>query len=238
MLKNRTIAIIPARGGSKRIPQKNIRPFLDKPIIAYSIEAAQRSELFDEVMVSTDCQRVKQVALDYGAVVPFLRSSKNSNDFATTADVISEVIAWYENHDMGLDIFCCLYPTAPMITAELLRKSYDEFINHGFSSLVSICAYDKPIFRAFKIDSGVLKFKWPEYKDTRSQDLEKLYFDAGQFYWGLKETFQKEKTLITSNATGYHLPEHIVQDIDNISDWHKAERKFLEKANDHSLHLD
>jgi pseudaminic acid cytidylyltransferase len=217
-----SICIITARGGSKRIPKKNIKEFCGKPIIAYSIEAAINSKVFDKVIVSTDSQEIKEVALIYGAEVPFMRSSENSNDHATTVDVLSEVLEKYSNYD----IFCCLYPTAPFLTGNILKQAQEKLIKTQAKSLVPIVEFSYPPQRCLSIQDDKIKFSHPEHIRTRSQDLEKKYHDVGQFYLGKVESFFKEKSLFTNNTTTLILDPMHVQDIDTLEDWKIAEFKF------------
>lgn len=216
------ICIIPARGGSKRIPRKNVKEFLGKPIIAYSIEAALKSRLFEEVMVSTDDQVIAEIAKQYGASVPFMRSAETANDFATLADVIDEVVDKYKAIGKGYDYFCCILATAPFVNASLLADSYNFFIEKNFDTLRPITTFGYPIQRAYrKDDSGCVSFMYPEYSSTRSQDLEVAYHDAGLFYWG--------KTASGLRGTirgGYVINEDICQDIDTDNDWRLAELKY------------
>jgi pseudaminic acid cytidylyltransferase len=220
------IAIITARGGSKRIPKKNIRNFLGKPIIAYSIESALKSKLFDEVMVSTDDKKIAGISLDLGANVPFYRSEKKSNDFATTADVLLEVIGEYKKRNILFDYGCCIYPTAPFISSDLLKKSYKNFISKKTDSLIPIVKFSYPIQRALKINNQKLSFFYPKYEKSRSQDLEKAYHDAGMFYWFNVNKFLKAKSLLTGNTTYLELEESRIQDIDTQEDWKLAEMKY------------
>lgn len=178
----KNIAIIPARGGSKRIPRKNIKPFMGKPIIAYSIEAALQSGLFDEVMVSTDDEEIAEIARRYGAKIPFIRSKENANDYAGLADVIDEVIKNYSLSGVSYDNWCCLLATAPFVTPSLLNDSYHLFITGGFDTLRPVIRFSYPIQRAFRMDNdGMVSFINPEYISTRTQDLETAFHDAGLF---------------------------------------------------------
>ena len=223
----KSIAIITARGGSKRIPKKNIKEFCGKPIIAYSIEAALESKLFDEVMVSTDNEEIATVARHYGAKVPFLRSVKNSDDFATTADVLQEVIAEYGKRRQKFDAMCCIYPTAPFVTAAKLRQAYDKFIDSKAEMLVPVVAFSFPPQRAFIIRDGLLAYQYPEHINTRSQDLEKWYHDAGQFYiYDIVSFLKKVSKGKRLKSVSYELSETEVQDIDNLTDWKLAEMKY------------
>ena len=225
------VAIITARGGSKRIPKKNIKDFCGKPIIAYSIDAALKSGLFDEVMVSTDDDEIAEVASHYGAKVPFMRSSATSNDFATTMDVLKEVIDEYGKSGQTFDIMCCLYPTAPLVTSEKLKIAYRNFLSKKPDVLQSVVKFSFPPQRAFVVRDGRLKFFYPEFASMRSQDLEAWYYDAGQFYFWSVKSFKR----IMMNTIGdgdricripFVLDELDVQDIDNLSDWKIAEIKY------------
>jgi N-acylneuraminate cytidylyltransferase len=175
----RVLALIPARGGSKRIPRKNIKEFCGKPIIAYSIEAALNTGLFDEVMVSTDSEEIAEVAKKYGAKVPFFRSEKTSGDFATTNDVLLEVIDEYEKRGERFDYGVCVYPTAPFVTAEKIKDAMEKFIESKADSLIPVVAFSFPPKRAMVIRDERLVFEYPEFMDARSQDLEKEYHDVG-----------------------------------------------------------
>ncbi len=220
------VAIIPARGGSKRIPRKNIKHFSGKPIIAYSIEAALLSGLFDEVMVSTDDLEIKQIAEDYGAKVPFLRSQASSNDFATTFEVLEEVLTTYDKIGKTFENMCCIYPCAPFVTAEILKEGYSVLLENHFDSVIPMVAFSFPIQRAFKAEDKKVSFVHPEFALTRSQDLEKRYHDAGQFYWSRVEALLQTKSLLNSNTGYIELSDLQVQDIDNETDWKLAELKF------------
>lgn len=227
----KNIAIITARGGSKRIPKKNIKEFCGKPIIAYSIEAALNSGMYDEVMVSTDSEEIAEIAKKYGAQVPFLRSEKTSNDFATTRDVLDEVIEEYKKRGKSFDFMTCIYPTAPFVTAQKLKEAVTKLSESDADWAMPVTAYSFPPQRAMVIRDGGLEYQYPEYKNTRSQDLEPIYHDCGQFYvykidvyMGDRQGSGKVLPLIT--------PEEETQDIDNISDWIIAEikyQKFIKK---------
>ena len=219
------LAIITARGGSKRIPKKNIRPFCGKPIIAYSIEATLDSKLFDEVMVSTDSEEIKAVAEEYGAKVPFMRSEKNSNDYAVTADVLREVLADYKDIGKTFDYMCCLYPTAPFVTAEKLIMAFQKMKETGADSLKPVVKYSFPPQRAFLIRDGYLIRQYPEFAFTRSQDIEPIYHDCGQFYFYKTKAFL-EKDSNTLRSIPFIFPDSEVQDIDTEEDWKLAEIKF------------
>jgi len=220
------IAIITARGGSKRIPKKNIRNFHGKPIIAYSIEAALSSQCFDEVMVSTDDAEIARVAEKFGAKVPFVRSAKNADDFSTTADVLLEVLAEYKKIGKYYNSACCLYPTAVFVTAKKLIEAKKKFEESDADSLITVTKFGFPIQRSLRIDNGLLKFIWPENMNKRSQDLEASYHDCGQFYFLKTQALFEEKRLFTSRSVGFELSEREVQDIDNEEDWKIAEIKY------------
>lgn len=219
------LCIIPARGGSKRIPRKNIKEFLGKPIIAYSIEAALDSNLFNEVMVSTDDDEIAQIALQYGAKVPFKRSEEKSNDHASTYDVIEEVISVYNKRGIGFDNACCLYPCAPFVTIRSLKETYAKL--DRFETVFPIVEYGYPIQRALKKDTeGKVSYIQPRYEKSRSQDLIPSFHDAGQFYWFKVDKIIEKKSLISDNVGCIVLPETEVQDIDNEIDWQLAELKY------------
>ncbi len=222
----KNIAIITARGGSKRIPKKNIKEFCGKPIIAYSIEAALESGVFDEVMVSTDSEEIAEIARRFGAAVPFMRSEKTSNDYATTVDVINEVLDEYKRKGVCFDYFTCIYPTAPFVDGELLRDATRNLKDSGADALIPVVRFSFPPQRAFVIRDGVVRYEFPEHEKTRSQDLEPIYHDCGQFYICSCEALARYNSLITSNTIPYIMPEERVQDIDTMSDWEIAEAKY------------
>ena len=222
----KTLAIITARGGSKRIPRKNIKPFLGKPIIAYSIEAALKSGIFDVVMVSTDDEEIATIAKQYGAEVPFFRSQDASNDHATTTDVLLEVLEEYERRGEAFDVACCLYPTAPFVTENRLKEAYGRLKDSDADSLVPVVAFSYPPKRGLVIRDEKLVFEYPEYLNVRSQDLEPVYHDVGQFYFFRIPNFKRNKSLMVGNVLPFEIPELEVQDIDNLSDWEIAEIKY------------
>lgn len=221
-----SIAIITARGGSKRIPKKNIRDFCGKPVIAYSIEAALESGIFDEVMVSTDSGEIAGIAERYGAKVPFLRSEKTSGDRASTADVLREVIEAYSLQRKEFDMICCIYPTAPFVTAEKLRQAEKILEDAKADALMPVVRFSFPPQRGLIIKDGLVGYKYPEFADTRSQDLEPLYHDCGQFYFCRTDVFLKYHTMIPRGTVPMEMPDAEVQDIDNLSDWELAELKY------------
>lgn len=223
----RTLAIIPARGGSKRIPRKNIKNFLGIPIIHYSLRAANHSNLFDEVMVSTDDEEIADLAQFFGASIPFMRSEANASDHATTVDVLIEVIEKYQKRGINFTHACCIYPSAPLTSPFVLRKAYNKMISNDFDSVIPVTRFSYPIHRALNIsDEGNLEMAMPEHINTRTQDLPEAYHDTGQFYWfNVKQLLQK-KTLFTNNTGSITLKESEVQDIDNEEDWKMAELKY------------
>ena len=221
-----SVAIITARGGSKRIPRKNIKSFLGKPIIAYSIEAARQSGVFDEVMVSTDDAEIAAVARELGAAIPFMRSAKSSDDHATSAMVISEVLEEYQNLGKPFDYFCCLYPTAPFIAAERLREAFNLLLKSGSDAVLPVVRFSFPIQRALKIENNLVSMIWPENLNVRSQDLMPAYHDCGQFYLLKVKEFLAQKKLYADKTTPLIIPESEVQDIDNEEDWKIAEIKY------------
>ena len=221
------VAIIPARGGSKRIPVKNIRPFTGKPIIAYSIEAARLSGVFDKIIVSTDSGKIAQVAKEYGAEVPFTRPAELADDFTPTAPVLVHALNWLTENGMPAKYACCIYATAPFIQPEYIREGYETLTGKGVSSVFSVTTFPFPIFRALRIaEDGHLEMFWPEYEMTRSNDLPEAYHDAGQFYWLDCEIFLKEQNMYGRDALPIILPRHLVQDIDTLEDWEMTERMF------------
>ena len=220
------LCIIPARGGSKRIPKKNIKEFLGRPIIAYSIRTAIDSKLFDEVMVSTDDIEIAEIAKKYGAKVPFIRSLKNSSDLATTFDVIEEVINYYRNHNMEFNNVCCLYSCAPFVTTKTLSKAYNRLHEKEFDTVLPVVPYSSPINRALRINHEKIHMIYEENLNVRSQDLEDSFYDAGQFYWCDIDKLLLNKGIFTNN-TGFIIVSEIEsQDIDNETDWKLAELKF------------
>lgn len=221
------IAIITARGGSKRIPKKNIKNFCGKPMIAYSIEAAVKSGLFDEVMVSTDSEEIAEIAGQYGADVPFMRSEKTAGDFATTSDVILEVLERYQEIGKTFRYICCIYPTAPFITAEKLKEAMNLMEMHCPVGVMPVTAFSYPPQRCYVVDKeGMLTFKNKEYLNTRSQDLEVWYHDVGQFYFYDTKQFLKLNGDISEQILPVFVSELEVQDIDNEDDWKIAELKY------------
>ena len=220
------LAIITARGGSKRIPKKNIKEFCGKPIIAYSIQSAIESGIFDEVMVSTDSEEIKDISEKYGAKVPFMRSEATSNDFATTSDVLLEVINRYEDLGYSFEYGCCLYPTAPFVTSDNLKCAYKTLTESSAKTLLPVVAFSFPPQRGVFVRDNKLVLSQPEFLNTRSQDIEKMYHDCGSFSMFRIRDFKEDKKLITDNTVPYIMDEMMVQDIDNLSDWEMAELKY------------
>ena len=221
------LAIIPARGGSKRIPKKNIKNFLGKPIIAYAIETAINSKLFDEVMVSTDDDDIIKIAKSYGAKVPFKRSEKNADDYATTIDVITEVISSYEKINRKFKYACCIYPCTPLLTIDKLKQSFSLLEKYKLDCVFPIVRFGFPIQRAVRLNqNGLVEMFQPEHLITRSQDLEASFHDAGQFYsFNVNNLISKQKLL--TDFTGHiEISEMEAQDIDNLIDWKLAEVKY------------
>ncbi len=226
-MSQKNIAIIPARSGSKRIPHKNIKNFLGKPIIAYSIETALQSGLFEEVMVSTDDKHIAKIAQDYGAKVPFFRSSETSDDFAVLSDVILEVIDNYEKKlNRHYDNICCLLATAPFVSTSNLQEAYKKLLQPNTDAVFPIVKFGFPIQRAVKLENQTVKMIWPENKNVRSQDLEPAYHDAGLFYWIKTNVFKKQKTFWPQHTAGMEISRFAAQDIDTPEDWKLAELKF------------
>jgi N-acylneuraminate cytidylyltransferase len=228
----KTIAIIPARGGSKRIPKKNIKDFLGRPVISYAINAAINSKVFDKVIVSTDDKEIADISIKYGAEIPFFRSNENSSDNASTDDVLKEVIKYYTNNDEYFNNACCIYPVNPFINENKIIEGLNILNSNNFDCVFSAVKYSYPIQRAFIIDNeNKIKMMNPENYLVRSQELEDTFHDAGQFYWFKTKSFMKENKLWTNNTSIIELNEKEVQDIDNESDWEVAEIKFKIQKN-------
>ena len=224
----KSIAIIPARGGSKRIPNKNIRLFNNYPIIKYSIDAAIKSGCFQDVIVSTDSEQIAEIAIKYGASVPFFRSKNNSDDFATTADPLIEVLNNLENINKIYQSLCCIYPTAPFVTEKKILNAMDllQLNKTKADAVLPVTEFSYPILRSLVINDGNIAMKWPENYNKRSQDFEKFYHDAGQYYCLYVESFRKQKTLYPTKTIPVILSNFEVQDIDNLDDWKIAELKY------------
>lgn len=222
------VAIITARGGSKRIPRKNIKHFLGKPIIAYSIDAALSSGLFDEVMVSTDDEEIAKISKSYGAKVPFIRSPETSNDTATTVDALTEVLETYKSEGLNFIFACCIYPTAPFVNIELLNNAFNKLKEQHFDCVFPVLPFSFPIQRALKLGSkDMIEMFDSKYLTTRSQDLEPAFHDSGQFYFISVEAFLEKQSLYTDNTGVIKLSELAAHDIDTLEDWEIAEFKYI-----------
>jgi pseudaminic acid cytidylyltransferase len=217
------LCVIPARGGSKRIPRKNIKEFFGKPMIAWSIEAAKKSECFDRIIVSTDDEEIATVSQKYGADVPFLRPKCLADDYAGTTPVIAHAIKWQNEHGEETSEACCLYATAPFVHVGDLQKGLALLVETKSDYAFSVTSYSFPIQRAVRItkDNRVEMFQ-PEYFNSRSQDLEQAWHDAGQFYWGRSESWLSEKKIFREFSIPIPIPRYRVQDIDNQEDWDRA----------------
>jgi pseudaminic acid cytidylyltransferase len=216
------IAIIPARGGSKRIPRKNIKLFFGRPIIHYVIDLARESGLFEKIFVSTDDEEIAEVAIAGGAEVPFLRDPENADDFATTSDVLVEVLKYFTDYEVG----CCIYPTSALLTQFDLSQSLKKFNQGDFLTLFPVVRFGYPIDRCVIRNDDNVVLRWPETEALRSQDLPTCYHDAGLFYWFRTDYLVKSKSLFSSRSAFYEVDEIKSQDIDNYSDWELAELKF------------
>lgn len=221
------IAIIPARGGSKRIPRKNIKEFCGKPMIAWSIQAAQASNCFDRIIVSTDDQEIANIAHQLGADVPFMRPDELADDYTGTIPVIRHAIQWFEAHEGKVDFACCIYATAPFLSADDLRLGWEVIRGDSCDYAFSVTSYAFPIQRAIRIaEDGTVAMFNPEHSLTRSQDLDEAWHDAGQFYWGTAAAWCAQKAIFGQTSKPIHLPRHRVQDIDTPEDWVRAEWLF------------
>lgn len=225
-MSGKCLAIITARGGSKRIPKKNIKEFCGKPILAYSIEAALASGIFDEVMVSTDSEEIAGIAKQYGAKVPFLRSEKTSGDYATTAEVLLEVVEEYEKRGEHFDYMSCIYPTAPFITAEKLKTAFELLKQKNATLVMPVVPFSYPPQRGYILKEETLEMKWKENLNARSQDLETVYHDCGQFYFYHIKKFREKNGQVSEGIVPVILDDLEVQDIDNETDWKLAEMKY------------
>ena len=221
------IAVIPARGGSKRIPRKNIRMFCGKPIIAHSISAAQQTGLFDQVVVSTDDDEIASVAREFGATTPFVRPKELADDFTGTNAVVKHAVAWFNAQSNDVTHACCLYATAPLLQARFITEGYEALSRSNAAFAFSVTSYAFPIQRALRVTpEGRVDAIYPEHRMTRSQDLEHAYHDAGQFYWGTARAFLEDLPVFAPHSIGVILPRHLVQDIDTLEDWDQAELMY------------
>jgi pseudaminic acid cytidylyltransferase len=218
------VAVVTARGGSKRIPGKNIKPFLGKPMIAYSIETAKKSRLFDKIIVSTDDDRIASVAIEYGAEVPFRRPANLADDFTPTAPVVLDALEQLEGLGITTKYVCCIYPTAPFLTVESLRQGLDLMRDQSVTGSFAVTTYPHPIFRALRVNkAGRLEMFWPEHKLSRSNDLPEAFHDVGQFYWRQVEAFRRDQSVWAPDAAPVVVPRKRAQDIDTPEDWEVAE---------------
>ena len=221
------LCVIPARGGSKRIPHKNIKSFCGQAMIGYSIKAALDSQCFDQVIVSTDDAEIAKIAKLFGAIVPFVRPDELANDYTATVPVIKHAIEWFDDQNQLLSEVCCLYATAPFVQADAIKKAYKKMMQEQVDYCFTVTSFASPIQRAIKVTAeNRIEMLYPENLETRSQDLEESYHDAGQFYWGKAESFRQQKPLFSKGATPYILPRHLVQDVDTLEDWRRAELMY------------
>jgi len=221
------VAIIPARGGSRRVPRKNIRLFAGHPMISYSILAAKQTGIFDRIIVSTDSKEIAGVAEKYGAEVPFLRPAYLSDDHTPTAPVLTHALRFLNDNGMAPEHICCIYATAPFVKPEFIRQGYEILLKNDVTEAFSVTSFSFPIFRALRIrEDGSIEMFWPEHELTRSQDLPEAYHDAGQFYWLKVKAFLKSQKIYTHDAMPVFIPRYLSQDIDTLEDWETAERMF------------
>jgi N-acylneuraminate cytidylyltransferase len=227
IVMHNVIAIIPARSGSKRILKKNIKNFFGRPMLSYAVGACKEADIFSEIMVSTDTGEIAEIARQYGARVPFLRSPKTSNDTAVTYDVLEEVVAMYQQtFGKEYSYVCCIYPCVPLLSGKTLKDAYDQFILSDVDAMIPVCKFPVPVEWAMKIENGLLVPNDRKAILIRSQDLIPQYFDVGMFYFIKTSALLKQKTLTPSNTIGYIMNEKEIQDIDTIDDWTMAEIKY------------
>jgi len=223
----KSVCVIPARGGSKRIPHKNIKEFFGRPMISYSISAALESKLFERVIVSTDDDEIKKIALQCGAEVPFVRPADISDDYTPLAGVLSHSLEWLKSDGARVDAVCCILATAPFVSVDDVKAGYRLLLEGRGSAVIPVTTFPFPIFRALKVSpAGYLTMVWPEHELTRSNDLPETFHDAGQFYWLKVEDFLQSKRIYAKNALPLMIPRWRVQDIDTLEDWHRAEMIF------------
>jgi len=221
------LAVVPARGGSKRIPRKNIREFCGKPIIAWSIAAAKNAGIFDKVIVSTDDEEIASIARYYGAETPFIRPKDLADDFTGTNEVVKQAIQWFREQGELVEMACCIYATAPFVQPIYLTEGYNKLITSSKSFAFSVTTFPFPIQRALRINQEEsVEAICPENINVRSQDLEEAYHDAGQFYWGTADAFIDGVVIYSSESIPIILPRYLVQDIDTLEDWKRAELMF------------
>lgn len=228
MNKHECVCIIPARGGSKRIPRKNIRPFAGRPMIGYAIAAARGTGLFSRVIVSTEDPEIAEVAQREGAEIPFMRPPELSDDHTVTSAVIVHALRWLRDHGELFRFACCIYPTAPFVRAAYIRKGYEALRDEPRATCsMSVTTFPYPILRARRINTaGMLEYIWPEYARTRSQDLPEAYHDAGQFYWYRAEEYLAGDGKVAGGTLPIVVPRYLVQDIDTLEDWETAEYMY------------
>jgi pseudaminic acid cytidylyltransferase len=221
------LAVIPARGGSKRIPRKNIRLFAGKPVMAYSIQAALASGCFDQVIVSTDDESIAAIAREYGAATPFMRPAALADDHTVLADVITHAITWYQGQGHDVNHACCIFATAPFISAVDLKAGQDALTATGKHFALSVTSFAFAVQRALRVGrDGTVDALYPQYRQTRSQDLDEGWHDAGQFCWGTTQAFMQKLPVFAPHTVAVKLPRHRVQDLDTLEDWHRAELMY------------
>ncbi len=227
MINNKIVAIIPARGGSKRIPNKNIKLFAGQPIISYSIKAAQETNLFNRIIVSTDSEKIASIIKKFGAEVPFIRPAELADDFTGTDAVVLHALKCLLNSGEKIDYVCCIYATAPLVRSKDIHKGFELLQDYNATSTFTVTSFPSPIFRALKInDSGRIEMFCPQYLETRSQDLPEAYHDAGQFYWADVKKYLQEGRFYSKDSVPLILPRYLVQDIDTSEDWEMAEKMY------------
>lgn len=227
------VAIIPARGGSKRIPQKNIKLFAGKPMIAYAIEVAKKTNLFDKIIVSTDSEKIAVISKTYGADIPFMRPYKLADDHTGTSKVVIHAIECLTDMNIEIEALCCIYPTVPLLRSRSIEEGYSLYKNNGFILTFSVAAFPAPILRSYNIDKkNKLKLNWPEYYHSRSQDLPEAYHDAGQFYWINPKRLLKDRLIYSGDAIPVIIPRKYAIDIDTLEDWEYAEHLYTVLSNE------
>ena len=220
------LCVIPARGGSKRIPRKNIKSFCGQAMISYSIKAALESKCFDQVIVSTDDAEIAKVSKLFGAEILFIRPEELSDDFTGTNDVVKHAINWFIEHNIVVDYACCIYATAPFVNQKYLKEGFEKLQSSNKSFAFSVTSFGYSIQKAFKINNNEISMFYPQYLMSRSQDLENAYHDAGQFYWGKAQAFLDNEVMFSDKTIPVVLPRYLVQDIDTLEDWDRAELMY------------
>lgn len=227
------VAIIPARGGSKRIPRKNIKLFCGRPMIAWSIQAAHESGLFERIIVSTDDEEIAEVARGWGAETPFVRSPELAGDYVGTTEVIAHAAHWLEAQDQTLTAVCCIYATAPLIREADLKRGLEVLQSGDWAYAFSVAEFSPSVYRAFQaLPEGGLSMVFPEYFSTRSQDLPVALHDAAQFYWGRPDAWTQGLRIFDSHSMPVAIPRWRVQDIDDMDDWIRAEMIFKQMTSE------